>query len=99
MEREEGGPDAALALYADWPRQIGGTASAGRRGRAGRAPQSAEPGAGSAGPGAAQRRRLLVMKGQFGSALAEFMPCGQDPPLDPCATLTEQVGVHSELPA
>ena len=53
MEREEGGPDAALALYADWPRQIGGAASAGRRGRAGRAPQSAEPGAGSAGPGAA----------------------------------------------
>jgi integrase len=29
MEREEGGPDAALALYADWPRQIGGAASAG----------------------------------------------------------------------
>ncbi len=29
MKREEGGPDAALALYADWPRQIGGAASAG----------------------------------------------------------------------
>jgi integrase len=30
-----------------------------RRGRAGRAPQSAEPGARSAGPGAAQRRRVV----------------------------------------
>jgi hypothetical protein len=33
----------------------------GRRGRAGRAPLSAEPGAGSAGPGAAQRRRLIYL--------------------------------------
>ena len=61
MKREEGGPDAALALYADWPRQIGGAASAGtaRARRAGTL--SAEPGAGSAGPGAAQRRRLIYL--------------------------------------
>jgi len=31
----------------------------GRRGRAGRASSRPEPGAGSAGPGAAQRRRLI----------------------------------------
>jgi hypothetical protein len=59
MEREEGGPDAALALYADWPVRSVVPHRLGRRGRAGRAPQSAEPGAGSAGPGAAQRRRLI----------------------------------------
>ena len=99
MEREEGGPDAALALYADWPRQIGGAASAGtaRARRAGAPKRRARRGERRTRRGVA--RRLLVMKGQFGSTLAEFMPCGQDPPLDPCATLTEQVGVHSELPA
>jgi len=42
MEREEGGPDAALALPADWPRQIGGAASAGTaRGAPDPAPRSA----------------------------------------------------------
>jgi hypothetical protein len=62
MKREEGGPDAALALYADWPRQIGGAASAGTaRARRAGTPLSAEPGAGSAGPGAAQRRRLIYL--------------------------------------
>ena len=49
-----------------WPvcrlaRHIGGAASAGTaRGRRAGA-QSAEPGAGSAGPGAAQRRRLIYL--------------------------------------
>ena len=39
--------------------QIIGSLRMGRRGRAGRASQRPEPGAGSAGPGAAQRRRLI----------------------------------------
>ena len=38
--------------------QIIGSLRIGRRGRTGRASQRPEPGAGSAGPGAAQRRRL-----------------------------------------
>jgi hypothetical protein len=52
MEREEGGPDAALALMPIGPVRSVVPHRLGRRGRAGRPPQSAEPGAGSAGPGA-----------------------------------------------
>jgi hypothetical protein len=46
------------ACVPDSPSLISGTVRLGRRGRAGRASSKAEPGAGSAGRGAAQGRRL-----------------------------------------
>ena len=49
--------------------QIIGSLRMGRRGRAGRASQRPEPGAGSAGPGAA-RRRLDLTTAQLGNGSA-----------------------------
>ena len=46
----------------------------GRRGRAGRAPSSAEPGAGSAGPGAAQRCRLTIYFGLTRQGVVRLPP-------------------------
>src|ERR1022692_342003 len=48
--------------------QAGKAANTARRGRAGASPRP-EPGAGSAGPGTAQRRRLLITTAQFGNAM------------------------------
>ena len=79
MEREEGrpgcctGPVCRSAPPDRWSR-IGRDSA----GAPGRAPQSAEPGAGSAGPGTAQRNRLI----QYGSTRPQS---GQDRTVTSCA--------------
>jgi hypothetical protein len=58
-------------------KQIVGAASLGRRGRAGRGLPRPEPGAGSAGPGAAQRRRLIEIR--LNSATQSWRAGASDP--------------------